>query len=94
MAKNQKGIYGIAGITSYVKPNNNGKIDLQSELKNFLEGVSDKDKLVELLQRIVDLIPAYIAEVINTINIADETNGDITITYDDGKEEQEDNNNV
>lgn len=134
MGKNVIGIYGIAGVTSYVKPNNNGKIDLQSELENFLEGISDKVKLTQLLQRIIELIPTFteaqiatlnsgitselvaklsalpdndtlvqtlseklensdLAEVIDTINIDDDTSGDITITYDDGEAEPEENNN-
>ena len=52
MAKDNKNIYGIAGLTSYVKPDNNGKIDKESELANFLEGYTEKDKLKDIIDKI------------------------------------------
>ncbi len=43
MKKN--GIFGFAGITSYVEPNNNGVIDNDAEVKQFLAGMSDQATL-------------------------------------------------
>lgn len=134
MKQKNKSIYGIAGQTSYVKPNNNGKIDLPSELEQFLDGISDDAKLKQLLNAIIEKIPVFtekqlaalnsgitsdlvtklsalpdnasltqelsqklensdLADVIDTVAIADETNGDITIQYEDDEPEPQENNN-
>ena len=52
MSKENKNVYGIAGLTSYVKPDGNGKIDRESEVYQFLEGMSDKKKLKDILDDI------------------------------------------
>lgn len=39
-----------------------------------------------------EFVNQKIADTVNSINIADETNGDITVEYDDGEEEQNYNN--
>lgn len=56
-----------------------------------LEALPTNEELTETLDE--KLEQSDLADVIDTIAIADETNGDITITYDDGEEEPEENNN-
>ena len=52
MAKN-KNIYGIAGLTSRVEGDGDGKIENLNEVLNFLDGFSDKVKLKDILEAIV-----------------------------------------
>lgn len=56
-----------------------------------LEALPTNDELTDTLAE--KLEQSDLADVIDTIAIADQTNGDITITYDDGEEEPEENNN-
>lgn len=70
-----------AAITSGITSEDVAKLDAlpsNAELTEALDGKLDQGDL---------------ADVIDTIAIADQTNGDITITYDDGEEEPEENNN-
>lgn len=70
-----------AAITSGITPEDVAKIKAlpsNAELTEALDGKLDQGDL---------------ADVIDSIAIADQTNGDITITYDDGEEEPEENNN-
>lgn len=64
---------------------------ITSEDVEKLEALPTNDELTETLDE--KLEQSDLADVIDTIAIADETNGDITITYDDGEEEPEENNN-
>lgn len=70
-----------AAITSGITPEDVAK----------LEALPTNEELTETLDE--KLEQSDLADVIDTIAIADETNGDITITYDDGQEEEENNNN-
>lgn len=63
---------------------------ITSEDVEKLEALPTNDELTETLDE--KLEQSDLADVIDTIAIADETNGDITITYDDGQEEEENNN--
>lgn len=56
-----------------------------------LEALPTNEELTDTLAE--KLEQSDLADVIDTIAIADQTNGDITITYDDGEEEPEENNN-
>ena len=49
-----------------------------------LEALPTNDELTDTLAE--KLEQSDLADVIDTIAIADQTNGDITITYDDGEE--------
>jgi len=63
---------------------------ITSEDVEKLEALPTNDELTEALDE--KLEQSDLADVIDTIAIADETNGDITITYDNGQEEEENNN--
>ncbi len=52
MKKN--GIFGFAGVTSYVEPNNNGVIDNDAEVKQFLSGMSDQTTLKDQLENLLN----------------------------------------
>lgn len=56
-----------------------------------LEALPTNEELTDTLAE--KLEQSDLADVIDTIAIADQTNGDITITYDDGEEEPEENDN-
>ena len=56
-----------------------------------LDALPTNSELEETLSE--KLEQSDLAAVIDTIAIADQTNGNITITYDDGEEEPEENNN-
>lgn len=57
MVRRSKGMpFGIAGLTAYVKPDDNGKIDKPSEVERFLEGITDKTKLTDVLQQLIQLL--------------------------------------
>ncbi len=51
---NKNGIFGFAGITSYVAPNNNGVIDNEAEVKEFLAGMSDQNTLKDQLENVLN----------------------------------------
>lgn len=55
-----------------------------------LDALPTNAELEETLSK--KLEQSDLADVIDTITIADQTNGDITITYDDGQVEQNNNN--
>lgn len=63
---------------------------ITSEDVEKLEALPTNDELTEALDE--KLEQSDLADVIDTIAIADQTNGDITITYNDGQEEEENNN--
>lgn len=69
----RKRVYGVAGVTSYVKPNNNGRIDNPAEVERFLEGFDDKTTLKEYLATIIEVddIAALTAELLDSLRAGD-----------------------